>query len=286
MPSTGPSEDVFQTALFASTPREKLRRMLQLGPRYYFVDLPKYLAARRRLGLDVWDAHAFLNPLRELRRKAYAAFPLPPGYESCLAELHESGARIAMPRLRLESLLGAWWLARPASGDVIECGAYEGSTSLLLALLGRRNGMAQTIHVLDTFEGAPTPSTLDGGHQAGEFRAPQGGPERLEERARALGVGDQLAIHVGLFSTTFTTLRRRDPRFAFAHVDANLFESTREACDFTLPRISPGGIVVFDDYNGVCDLGARLAIDLCLGRGAARPAPLAWCSCYLRSEAR
>ncbi len=77
-----------------------------------------------------------------------------------------------------------------------------------------------------------------------------------------------------------------DPRFAFAHIDANLFESTREACAFTLPRVAPGGIVVFDDYNGVCDLGARLAIDLCLGRGAVRPSPLAWCSCYLRGEDR
>lgn len=282
MQSTDPSDDVFRTELFASTPREKVRRALELGPRYYLVDLPRYLAARRRLGLAVWDLHAFLNPLRELRRRAYAALPLPPGYEDSLAELYDCGARIAMPRLRLESLLGAWWLARQASGDVIECGAYEGATSLLLALLGRRNGVAQTVHVLDTFEGAPSPSTLDGGHRAGEFHSAQGKPERLEERARALGVGDRLAIHVGLFSATFAKLQRRDPRFAFAHIDANLFESTREACEFTLPRISPGGIVVFDDYNGVCDLGARLAIDLCLGRRAARPSPLAWCSCYFR----
>lgn len=283
MPSTHPSEEAFQTALYSSTPREKLRRALELGPRYYLVDLPRYLEARRRLGLGAWDAGAFLNPLRELRRKAYARFPLPPGYQESLLELRDCGARIAMPRLRLESLLGAWWLARRVPGDLIECGAYEGATSLLLALLARRNDIAQKVHVLDTFAGAPSPSPLDGGHQAGEFSSPQGKPELLEQRARALGVGDRLRVHVGLFATTFAALRPEEPRFAFAHIDANLFESTREACAFTLPRVSPGGIVVFDDYNGVCDLGARLAIDLSLGRGAVRPSPLAWCSSYLRS---
>ena len=277
--------DPFDSALYASTPREKLRRALQLGPRYFFGDLPRYLASRRRLGLSAWDAEAWLNPWRELRRRPYVSFPLPPGYAEALAELSDTGARVAMPRLRLEALLGAWWSARGAAGDAIECGAYEGSTSLLIALLARRNGLAQTVYALDTFEGAPSPSPFDGGHRAGEFHSPSGRPEVLAQRARALGVEDRLVIHVGLFASTFARLAPLDPSFAFAHVDANLFESTREACAFTLPRLSPGGIAVFDDYNGVCDLGARLAIDASLGRDGPAPRPLAWCSSYLRIPA-
>lgn len=274
--------DPFDSALYASTPREKLRRALQLGPRYYFSDLPRYLASRRRMGLSIWDTGALLNPLRELRRRSYVAFPLPPGYPEALSDLSDTGARIAMPRLRLEALLGAWWSTRGVAGDVIECGAYEGSTSLLIALLARGNGLAQTVHALDTFEGAPAPSRFDGGHCAGEFHSHSGRPEVLAARARALGIETQLVVHVGLFASTFARLAPLEPRFAFAHIDANLFESTREACAFVMPRIAAGGIAVFDDYNGVCDLGARLAIDLSRARGAPAPLPLAWCSAHSR----
>jgi len=40
--------------------------------------------------------------------------------------------------------------------------------------------------------------------------------------------------------------------------------------------------MVFDDYNGLCDLGARLAIDLALGASAKQPQALAECSAYVR----
>ena len=278
-------DSAFDSSLFASSGREKLRRALELAPVYYFRDLPRYVVSRRELGLAPWDGRALLNPLREFRRRVYAKLPLPPQYETALTQLRDSGARLAIPRLRLEGLLGVWWLTRTVSGDAIECGAYEGATSLLLALLGRLNDLDQRIHVLDTFEGSPRPSRFDGGHREGEFRPPAGRPEALARSARALGVADRLEIRVGLFSESFKTMTPLQPRFAFVHIDANLFGGTRDACLFTLPRICPGGAVVFDDYNGVCDLGARLAIDASLGRDGPAPRPLAWCSSYLRIPA-
>lgn len=281
MTTRDPVDGVFDSSLFASTRIEKVRRALELGPTYYLRDLPRYLRARREIGLDYWDWPALVNPLREFRRRVYTEFPLPPNYQTALLELSRAGARLAMPRIRLEALLGAWWQTRAVPGDVIECGAYEGSTSLLIALLGLHNGLEQRVHVLDTFAGSPQPSAFDGGHRAGEFRPADGRVEGLERAARALGVAARLDIHPGLFAATFEKLEATDPRFAFVHIDANLFEGTRDACAFALPRMNPGGIVVFDDYNGVCDLGARLAIDSCLG--ATRPRPLAWCSSYLRA---
>jgi hypothetical protein len=71
-------------------------------------------------------------------------------------------------------------------------------------------------------------------------------------------------------------------RFSFAHVDANIYEGTRDACAFVIPRMNAGGVVVFDDYNGLMDLGARLAIDEYLAGHGMRPQPLAECSAFLR----
>jgi hypothetical protein len=41
---------------------------------------------------------------------------------------------------------------------------------------------------------------------------------------------------------------------------------------------------VFDDYNGLCDLGARLAIDQYLAPFGLRPRPLVGCSAILRAS--
>ena len=198
-----------------------------------------------------------------------------------------TGARVAMPRLRLEALLGAWWLVPKRRRRRDRMRRLRGldlpvDRRCWLAATGSRRGSTRSTR--SRARPRRRPSTAATGPGSSTRRA--GRPEVLAQRARALGVEDRLVVHVGLFATTFAKLAPLDPRFAFVHIDANLFESTREACAFTLPRISPGGVVVFDDYNGVCDLGARLAIDVCLASYGPAPSPLAWCSSYLRLPAR
>ena len=97
----------------------------------------------------------------------------------------------------------------------------------------------------------------------------------------ALAIGFE--IHQGLFAQTFQILAQSDPRFAFVHIDANIYSGTLEACQFTIPRINSGGAVVFDDYNGVCDLGARLAIDEYFQGKGVKPRPLTASSAYVRT---
>ena len=107
------------------------------GPRYYLWDLPRYFAHRWSRKLPLWDTGVFTNPLREFRPRCRTAWEMPPGYREGLEELHERGLRLTMPRPRLEALVRAWWQTRSVPGEVIECGAYRGTTSLLLAWLAR-----------------------------------------------------------------------------------------------------------------------------------------------------
>jgi O-methyltransferase len=97
-------------------------------------------------------------------------------------------------------------------------------------------------------------------------------------------VDDRVEVCQGLFCDTFKTLEKRDLKFAFVHIDANIYQGTLEACQFTVPRISSGGAVVFDDYNGPCDLGARLAIDQFFSGREVRLLPLAGSSVWLRAQ--
>jgi hypothetical protein len=273
---------LFDENHYAAGAWRKVRRAIQLGPRYYFRDLPRYWLRRRALGLPGCDVGALLNPLREILPVSPGSFPLPPAYPQALERLAEAGVRLTLPRARLAALVGVWWTTHGVAGDVIECGSYRGATGLALALLGSLQGIQQRTLLLDTFTGSPPASDSDFGRNGGEFVPPADQVALIRQQAAALGVLDRIEIHQGLFADTFSRLREQDRRFAFVHIDANLYQSTREACAFTLPRCAPGGAVVFDDYNGLCDLGARLAIDEALAELGLRPLPLVWSSAYLR----
>ena len=265
---------VFDDSHHAATLPRKCWRALQLGPKYYLWDLPRYFAHRSRRGLPLWDPVALANPLREFRPQSPPAEALPPAYEQALARFAEVGILLTIPRQRLGKLLEVWWQTRSVAGDFVECGAYRGATSLLIALLGRLCGIDQRVLVCDTFAGMPAVSGYDLGRQDGEFRPPADQVDVMRRQAAALGVSERVEIHQGLFADTLAPVAARNPRFALVHIDANIYQGTLDACRLTIPHVAPGGAVVFDDYNGVCDLGARLAIDEYFAGQSIKPVPL------------
>jgi hypothetical protein len=273
---------VFDDSHHAATLSRKLLRACQLGPKYYLWDLPRYFVHRSRRHLTLWDPAALSNPIREFRPTCPPAEALPPHYQQALERFAETGITLTIPRQRLERLLEVWYSTRSVQGDVIECGAYCGATSLFIALVGQLNSIQQKVLMLDTFAGMPKVSAFDLGRQNGEFRPPENQVELIERQAQVLGVQDRIEIHQGLFADTFKVLAERAVRFAFVHIDANIYQGTLEACQFTIPSIAPGGAVVFDDYNGVCDLGARLAIDEYFAGDGTKPQPLTASSAYVR----
>lgn len=282
---TGPAgpHQVFSTENYATGLGQRLQRGFELGPKYYIADVPRYLNRRRKLGLSIFDPGILWNPFRSFVHRTYASLSLPPFYSQALDELDAAGVQLDNPPPRVEALVGLWWqgVERGVAGDVIECGAYRGATSLLLALLGKLGQVDQRVLMLDTFSGMPAPSQHDMARSSGEYKPPTGWVETIEKQVEALAVGDRVSLHQGLFSQTFEAIGSQALSFSLAHIDANIYQGTLEACDFTLSRMSSGGSVVFDDYNGLCDLGARLAIDSSLAGRDLNPRPLAECSAYL-----
>jgi hypothetical protein len=277
-----PLARVFDTSHYADTVGRKFQRAFELGPKYYFRDLPRYFVHRRRLRLPFWDWAALFNPLREFRQSCQVAGELPPGYEDGLRALNTVGIQLTIPRGRLEALLRIWWRTRLVDGDTIECGSFRGATALLLAWLERKNNLGRRVHMLDTFSGMPLPTQFDSSRKSGEFQPPPDQVELIRRQAEALGVRDLITIYAGLFCDSFAQPELRKLRFAFGHIDANIYAGTLDASQFVLSRLEPGGAIVFDDYNGVCDLGARLAIDRALAGTGRRPRPLTASSAWVQ----
>jgi O-methyltransferase len=273
---------VFSDQLYANSLIRRVGRAFELGWRYYLWDLPRFFAQRWRVGLMPFDVQAAVNPALEFINRREQTVRAPDGFQDALEQLQLAGVQLTLPPSRVVALLNCWETTLAAEGDLIECGCYRGATALLVALVSKLHGKRQKILMFDTFDGSPRGSKYDSLRQAREYLLPRDYPTTLWQLAVSLGVDDQLEIHPGCFTDTFPRLANRDLRFSFAHIDANLYQSTWEACNFVIPRVAPGGVVVFDDYHGPCDLGARLAIDRYFANSKIRPARLSGTSAYLR----
>ena len=147
-------------------------------------------------------------------------------------------------------------LARQAAhcaGEFWECGVYKGGTAMLLERVLAESGKPATLRLFDTFEGLPDADPSRDFHRRGEFAD----TSRAAVAARL--TGDFVRIHEGRIPETFAGLE--DCRIAFAHVDVDLYQSVLDCCHFIYPRLTAGGVMLFDDYGLRFCPGARKAVD-------------------------
>jgi hypothetical protein len=144
-------------------------------------------------------------------------------------------------------------LVRDVPGDTAECGVFQGSSSWLICSANRATGRKH--HLFDSFEGLSSPGPDDGSYwTAGSLAA---GKDIVFANLRCFS--DLLAFHEGWIPDRFEDVREKS--FAFVHVDVDLRQPTIDSVDFFYPRLSPGGILLCDDYGCSTCPGATQSID-------------------------
>jgi len=157
-------------------------------------------------------------------------------------------------------------------GDVVECGVWRGGSSMLAALaldsLGERE---RCIWLYDTFEGMPPPAEVDrsvfGQPAAALLRQTDAAGERTravaaldEVEANLASTGyprDRLHFVDGMVEDTIPGLAPE--QISILRLDTDWYESTRHELEHLWPRLSPGGVLIIDDYGHW--QGARRAVD-------------------------
>ena len=138
-------------------------------------------------------------------------------------------------------------------GEVLELGVYKGGSALLL----HRAAPTRQLHLFDTFSGHPV---HDGqhddphAHPAGRFA------DTNVNEVAALFRGAPVAIHRGVFPFS-AQYWHPAPALVVAHIDADLYDSIRAACELLWPWVVPGGVMIFDDYGFPDCQGAKRAVD-------------------------
>lgn len=137
------------------------------------------------------------------------------------------------------------------AGAFAECGVYRGGVLKMLANAHRD----RMVYGFDTFEGLPDAMWVDGEpHNAGEF-------DDTSLRYVQAEVADchNVVLVQGMFPDSAADLT--STKFALVHIDFDFYESTKAAIDWFLPRMSPGGVIVFDDYEWEMCPCVKRAID-------------------------
>ncbi len=146
-------------------------------------------------------------------------------------------------------------LTLSVSGDVAELGVYKGGSAKMTARILQDKSSAKTLYLLDTFTGMPplTNEEYDS-HRAGDFvdTTIHGVREYLKEC-------ENVEFVQGLFSHTLPTLTNR--KFSFVHIDADIYSSMKEACEFFYSKLPVGAVMLFDDYGSPTCIGAKKAVD-------------------------
>lgn len=140
-------------------------------------------------------------------------------------------------------------------GDTAECGVYQGASSWLICAANRGNRWHERMHHLfDSFEGLSEPGAFDGSHwRKGNLRAGE------EVAAKNLAEFERVAFHKGWIPERFPDVSEKT--FSFVHLDIDLYQPTRDSVAFFYDRLSPGGVLVCDDYGFATCTGATKAID-------------------------
>ena len=131
-------------------------------------------------------------------------------------------------------------------GDVLEVGVWKGGTAGIIASRLAKADSSRTVYLADTFEGVVKAGQNDSVYVGGEHKDTSI-PEVEDLLKNRLKVSN-FQILKGIFPED-TGAQIENKTFALAHIDVDVYQSTKDIFNWVWPRMSKGGIVLFDDYG-------------------------------------
>ncbi|MDJ0893581.1 MAG: class I SAM-dependent methyltransferase [Alphaproteobacteria bacterium] len=176
-------------------------------------------------------------------------------------------------------------------GDIVDAGAFKGTSTLQFAHLletYQPNSRSKVV-AFDTFD-AVFPKVRDDEAAAAEAHMRDYDASafvQLSEAIERLGLRNRIEIVQGDIAETLPNYIQASPgfRISLLHCDLDVYAATLATLEAAWPRLTPGGIAVFDEY-AIGEWGESDAVDAFLGSLAeppelkilaSSPTPTAYC---------
>lgn len=133
-------------------------------------------------------------------------------------------------------------------GALLEVGVWKGGTGGLIAKRSALCGIRDTVYLCDTFGGIVKTGQQDAGYRDGLHA------DTSVELVNGL-LQDKLQLNnvrilQGIFPED-TAASIPDTTFRLCHIDVDVYQSAKDILAWVWSRMTPGGVVVYDDY-GFC----------------------------------
>ena len=176
---------------------------------------------------------------------------------------------------RLNALIDSvrYVVANNVGGALVECGVWKGGSAMAMALtLKEQRDEKREIYLYDTFSGMTSPTELDVSHSGSKakdiFSKTKNTEDASDWCACSLGeVKENLAdtgypqekmkFIQGKVEDTIPEILPKS--IAILRLDTDWYESTKHELANLFPLLSPGGVIIIDDYGYW--KGARKAVD-------------------------
>lgn len=147
-------------------------------------------------------------------------------------------------------------LVREVSGAVAECGCYEGASAWFIAT----ELPDVSMYLFDSFSGLSEPSEEDAALSENHFSWQAGDLCSTENKVvDTLAEFNNVTLYKGWIPGRFNEVDGQS--FRLVHIDVDLYQPTKDSIEFFYPRMSVGGVMIFDDYGMTSCPGAYKAIE-------------------------
>jgi O-methyltransferase len=174
-----------------------------------------------------------------------------------LAQTHRALLPVTNWHWNLQTVVWAVHQARPVVGDFVELGVFKAHTTTFVADYVGFQDWPRTWWLYDTFDGIPE-DQIDAGWQNSN-RLNYEGTFSFEPVRDSLARFPNIKVIQGRVPEILA--EQAPEKIAFLHVDLNNATAEVQALDVLFDRISPGGVIVFDDYCWAISRQQRTAED-------------------------
>lgn len=214
--------------------------MALTDPRLLYIDLMK----RVLTGLIYEDPGIgpFAQPFRPFARQMGHDWPMQA--HTMIGEKRMDNLRDAVIHVLSENI----------PGDLIETGVWRGGACIFMrAILAALNVTDRTVWVADSFEGVPPIDAANYPEDAkcddlSKYPELAVSLEEVQANFQKYGLlDDQVKFLKGWFKATLPTAPIE--KLAVLRLDGDMYQSTMDALKSLYHKVSPGGVVIIDDYN-------------------------------------